>query len=137
MSTLDMGPFAGMVPALEEAITQYGTPPERQAITVYVRDLGNYEFDNFPDTPKGMIDWIIAACDDAPMEYRDHLKFYLEYEQGSYGDGDSAALKIWYERPENDDEMRERVGRGINYVREREEHERNEYERLKVRFEQP
>ncbi len=131
----DMGPFARMDPELEQAVTAYGTPPVREMITINVRNIDDYQFDDLPDTPNAMIDWITAACAEAPPEYQNQLKFSLQHDAGYYDDNSRSDLRIWYDRPETDDEMRKRVGRGINYVRQHEAAERTAYERLKARFE--
>ncbi len=131
-----MGPFAGMDPELEKRITSYGTEPVRGSITVNVCDVdGSYGFEKLPDTPDGMIAWIKSTCAGVPEEYRAQLQFALEYERDYYDSGDSASLKIWYERPETDDEMKTRVNSGIAYIRDSDANKRATYEKLKAEFE--
>src|SRR5690242_7713269 len=114
----DMGPFAGMDAALEGAITRYGTAPYRKTSQVKVRDVGHYSFDELPVTVDDWIEWLKEAKEETPAEYRDGLNCVLSWESGYYDSGDDAELTIWYERPETDEEMTERVNRGIAHVRE-------------------
>lgn len=130
----DMGPFADMEPALLEAVSQYGTPPFRKIVQVSVRNVGHYSFDEMPTDIDGWIAWLSAARAEVPAEHMPSLVCNLHWDRGYHDSGDSAELVIWYERPETDDEMRERVGRGIAYVRERAEAERRQYEALAKKF---
>jgi hypothetical protein len=131
---LDKGPFADIAPDLEDAITRYGTPPYRQTVTVSVRSVGNYSFDSLPTDIEAWIDWLDAAKKEVPDQYWDSHRCVLNYESGYYDSGDSASFDICYERPETDEEMTERVGRGIAYVRQGQAAERATYEALKQKF---
>lgn len=131
----DMGPFAGMDAALERAITGYGTSPYRGTVRVSVRDVGNYSFDDLPTTFEGWLEWLTEAHNEVPQEYMDSLQYVLNYESGHYDSGDSASFSIWYERPETDAEMTERVNLGIAYIRDRQNQERATYESLKRKYE--
>jgi len=130
----DMGPLADMDPALAQAITNYGTPPHRQIVQITVEDVGSYRFDRMPDTLDGWIEYLGDIKAKIPAEYLDTHQVKLEYESGYYDSGDSASFKVWYERPETDAEMIERVGRGIAYVRDSADNERRQYEALKRKF---
>lgn len=134
MEEKDMGPFKNMDPALVKAITRYGTPPYRQMVVVAVESLGHNQFDSLPCTPSEMIEWLQEAIDRTPEEYRKNLLFSLNWESGYYDSGDSAELIISYERPETDDEMSQRVNRGIAYVYNSIDAERRQYEVLKAKF---
>lgn len=131
----DMGPFAGMDKALYDAVSRYGTPPHRQKVTVTVREVDNYSFDSLPTTIEEWIEWLTDAREETPEEYRAVLNCVCQYERGCYDSGDSASFNVWYERPETDAEMTERVNRGIAYVRENADKERLQYEALKRKFE--
>lgn len=134
MTEEDCGPFADMDPDLRRAITRYGTEPVRKVVQVSVRSVRDWSFDEMPDSIDGWIAWLNAARSEVPLEYRDDLKCVLQYEPGSRDEGDRSELAVWYERPETDDEMRERVGRGIAYVRSEQLAERRAYEALKAKF---
>lgn len=131
----DMGPFAGMDAALVRAVSSYGTPPYREMVRVTVRDVGHYSFNDLPTTIPEWIEWLNRAHEDTPEEYRDRIKCELQWDAGYYDSGDSASLVIWYDRPETDAEMTERVNRGIAHVRSSETSERAMYEALKRKFE--
>lgn len=107
----------------------------RQVVTETVVDLGSYEFDEFPSTIDGAIDFFASARERTPAEYRDALKVSLEFEQDYYDSGASASLSISYERPETDVEMKERFNRYMAYIRHGEQEERAQYEHLKRKFE--
>lgn len=130
----DMGPFVGMDAKLVEAISRYGTPPYRGIVQIEVRDIGSYRFDRLPDNIDGWISWFKEARDEAPAEYRGILQCALQFEESYYDSGARASLNIWYERPETDAEMTERVNRGISYIRESEEKDRREFIRLQRKF---
>lgn len=130
----DMGPFAGMDAALERAITSYGTPPYREMVTVKVRDVGHYSFDEMPTTIENWIEWLTEAREEVPEQYRHKLNCVLAWEAGYYDSGDSADFVISYERPETDEEMTARVNDGIEYVNGKAVAERREYDRLKAKF---
>lgn len=134
----DMGPFAGMDAGLNRAITAYGTPPYRQIKQISIRDVGNYSFDDkLPNTIEGWIKWMSIALKECPTEYQESLRCVLKYKQGYYDSGDSANLSVWYERPETDDEMTERVNSGIAYVLSKDDAERALFERLRKKYEAP
>jgi len=130
----DLGPFAGMAPALYKAITSYGTPPHRQIVRVSVEDVGSYQFESTPDTIDGWLEYLAEIKAHIPAEYLPSHRVQLEYERGCYDEGDSASFKVWYERQETDEEMTNRVNRGIEYVRQNADAERRQYEALKRKF---
>jgi hypothetical protein len=130
----DMGPFSDMDPEMVRAVTNYGTPPYRNIVSVSVRDVGSYSFNDLPETIDGWITWLEKAKAEAPEQYRNHLNCVLSFDRGHWDEGDSASLDIWYDRPETDAEMTERVGRGLAYVRENAEAERRQYKALKAKF---
>lgn len=129
----DMGPFADMDDDLIAAVTKCGAPPFREIVSVEVADIWGHDFDELPTTPNEFIQWIEGQKLLAPDEYRDRLRFNLEFKSG-YDGGGSANLRIWYDCPETDEEMRERVGYGIKCVQDNEAGDRVEYERLKQKF---
>lgn len=132
--THDMGPFAGMEPALVAAISDYGTPPYRETVRVVVRDVGSYSFDRLPTTVEGWIGWLDKARANVPPEHAATLTCVLSYERGRWDEGDSADLIVSFTRPETDAEMEERVGRGVAYLNEREAKERAAYMALRAKF---
>lgn len=132
----DMGPFAGMDKALYDAISRYGTPPHRQTVSVTVREVDHYKFDELPTDIDEWVEWLHEARAETPEEYRSVLKCMVQFDGGHYDDGSSASFNIWYERPETDAEMTERVNRGIAYVRQKASDEYLTYEALKRKFEQ-
>jgi hypothetical protein len=131
----DMGPYAGMDPALYKAITRYGTPPHRQIVQVSVEDVGSYQFDSTPDTIDGWLEYLAEIKAKIPAEHFSSHRVQLEYERGYYDEGDSASFKVWYERPETDAEITARVERGIAYVRQNADNELRQYLALKAKFE--
>ena len=130
----DMGPWSSMPPDLVRAVSQYGTPPYRESVRVPIREVGNYSFDELPRTIDDWIKWLELARAEVPTQYQQALHCVLSWEDGSYDDYGSASFDVWYDRPETDDEMIERVGRGIRYVQGETEKERQQYERLRAKF---
>jgi hypothetical protein len=131
----DMGPFAGMDLREEMALVRYGTPPVRLNVTVTVRDIGHYAFDDMPTTFEAWVEWLEAARREVPEQYQDSLRFVLEWEPGYYDSGDSAGFTVKYIRPETDAEMVTRVSQGINSIRRNDAEQRRTYETLKKKFE--
>lgn len=131
----DMGPFADMDPGLVEAITRYGTPPYRATVDEDLRDVDGYNFDELPSDIDGWIDWLNAARNEAPEEFRDDLACTLTFDAGYGDDWGRARLCVWYTRKETDAEMRRRVYRGVEWVLAKDEAERRAYEALKAKFE--
>lgn len=130
----DMGPFADMDADLVHAITSYGTPPYRQTARVNVRNVDNDDFSTLPTSPLEWIAWMNDAIQDTPEQYRHRLTCILDWHPGYYDTEAWSSLAVGYMRPETDDEMRKRVGRGVEYVREKQDAERRTYEALKQKF---
>lgn len=130
----DMGPFAGMDRELNRAISSYGTPPYREIVQITIRDVGSYSFDKLPNTIEGWQEWLATAHAECPKEYLESLRCILRFEDSYYDSGASASLNVWYERPETDAEITERVNRGIAYVRGAEQQERATFEALKRKY---
>ena len=107
---------------------------ERQIVVVTVEDLGSYSFEDFPTTIDGAMAWFSKARDKTPAEYRAALQVRLEYERGRWDEGDCASLKVWYERPETNEEMATRIDGYMKYVRASLVEERRQYEALKQKF---
>jgi hypothetical protein len=127
-------PFADLDEETKRALRAYGQPLERQTVRVAIRDIGGYSFDELPQFVGGWIEWMEEARAEAPEQYREDLRCDLSYDSGWRDDSGSATLAVWYERPETDEEMCERIGQGLAWMRESQNRERAEFERLKKKF---
>ena len=137
IDAVDMGPFASLDANTLSAIRNR-VSLGRGTVRVSVREVGHYSFDGeLPNTLQGWIDWLEAARQEVPEQYRDQLHCEVEWESGYYDSGDSASVKIWYDRPETDDEMMARAKSALASIRDQERRELAEYQRLKRRFETP
>ena len=95
---------------------------ERRQIDV--ETFGEYSDNRWP-----LVYFIEAVTADVPEEFRDSATVELYFgESGGH-------LTVQYTRPETDEEMRHRLAEDENYLRRLERRERNEYERLKAKFE--
>lgn len=133
----DRGIFSTASPDQWKAMVAYAGEHNlcRGIVSVKIIDLGSYSFDEFPTTIDGAIGFFEKAREQAPREYRDQLQVRLNYENGYRDSGDSAELRIWYDRPETDDEMRARFNKYLDYIRRREAEERAGLARLKAKYE--
>jgi hypothetical protein len=74
-------------------------------------------------------DWVRAAVDATPPEFRDETTVALESSEFY------AALKVTYSRPETVEELTARHQEALKYARKRQADDRAEYMRLKAKFE--
>lgn len=132
--TADMGPFAGMGFDMIQALTRYGTPPYRQMVRETVKIVDSSDYDELPTTIDGWIAWMEGVRSATQKKHRDGLRCVLKYKDGWNGDIGSSSLTAFYDRPETDSEMRRRVERGIAYVAQSEQRERQHFEALKLKF---
>lgn len=109
---VDRGPFASMDPWLERAVSAYGTPPIRKTVSVMVREIDSYSFEELPTNIDGWIEWLNKALDETPEQHRASLSCVLKYED-DYDSPGKPSFEIWYDRPETDVEMIERLAKRL------------------------
>jgi hypothetical protein len=110
---------------------------KRETIRITLFDGGyNETVMSVPDAVK----WLQELLDQIPEEYRAESVFQVEKESGYYDESDTLIFKVFYDRPETDAEVEERVAAEAasraTYARQLEARERAEFERLRVKFAQ-
>ena len=130
----DLGIFGTVTPEIFEEMARYAGTYSlcRNPVEVCVENLNGYDFEKFPATINGAIEWFLAARRKTPQEYLTELQVSLKHE--SYDEGGAAELKVYYIRLETDGEMKIRFDKYMHYINSKELNERAQFERLKRKF---
>ena len=134
----DLGIFGTVTPEIFEEMARYAGTHSlcRNLVEVCVENIDDYDFEKFPSSIDGAIEWFMAAKQKTPQEHRGDLQVSLKYK--SYNACDdcdgTAELKVYYVRPETDGEMKIRFNQYMHYINSKELNERAQFERLRRKF---
>jgi len=106
---------------------------QRQTITVSLFSKEQYDSEWIPEKLSDAIAWLNGFLEQVPPEWRNSATIGVG-SVGSYEDSHYAQIGIDYERPETDEEWAARRVRVEMAVRERDEIDRREFERLRAKF---
>ena len=109
---------------------------KRQNITIMVHGGAWWDFMPYwPSTTQvfDFVDWLNGVVEKIPEEYRANAEIEID-SIGGYEGEHHAEVNISYERPETDEEMATRLDNERRQRINSEAREREEYERLKLKF---